>query len=155
MYKEILDGSSAIDTTVEWVEWSPSVTSCIPLDHYPHLVFRCTFGSCILAIGRSLVDIEGLTYEDRFLMLLDFNPIPIQRGCEERTEEDYYLRLVYKQTEWYSNPASLPEHTFSTNLPCRVFMRRCRPYTADLLLDANTVMWRLVRPFYNAIFVTH
>jgi hypothetical protein len=149
----MLKGLSGIDTAVEWAEWSPNVTTCIPLNSHTHSTFRSTFGSCILALGRPLVTIEDPAGDDYFLMLLDFNPIPIQRGCEERTEEDYYLRLVHEQTEWYTDTPRLPEHTTSTNHPCRVFMRRWGPHNASLLLEANTIILRMVRHFYSAISV--
>jgi hypothetical protein len=153
-YKELLNGSSGIET-VEWLEWSTGVTNCIPLSNTTDIAFECTFGSCILAIGRPVVAIESLTYQDRFLMLLDFNPIPIRRGSEERSEEDYYLRLLHSDTEWNMNASHLPKGVIPANLPCRVFMRRCGPFDRDdyLFLDANTIVWSKVRPFYYAIFV--
>jgi hypothetical protein len=152
--KELLNGSSKTEATFEWMEWSPNVASFIPLNGDNNTTFQCAFGSCILALGRPLVAIEGLTYQDRFLMLLDFNPIPIRRGCEERSEDDYYLRLLHRNTEWNMN-TSLFSGAIPADLPCRVFMRRCGPYDKDdyLVLDANTIAWCQVRPFYYPIFI--
>jgi hypothetical protein len=130
--------------TFDWFKWSPGVTGCIPLGLVSPTGFRCTFGSCILTIGNPQIFIKNFTSSGRFLMLLDFNPIPIRRGFEERDGEGYYLRLVEGSVEWYTSPLHR-EYTISSSLPYRVFMRRWTASHFYLHLDANTIVARLVR----------
>jgi hypothetical protein len=142
--KELLDDRPDTET-FEWGEWGPEVTRCIPLSFVFPTGYRCTFGSYMLILGRPATWIDDFEDEGLFLMLLDFNPIPIRRGCEERNEEDYYLRIVQGDYGWYTSPDHLPEHTIYTGLPYRVFMRRWNPSCSNLHLDANTIVARLVR----------
>jgi hypothetical protein len=141
--KELLNDSQGTET-FEWSKWSPNVTSCIPRLSASPIGFRCTFGSYMLALGRPIRLINSCADEDCFLMLFDFNPIPIRRGYVENTQQDYYLRLVPGGNEWYTTPARSSWHTISSSLPYRVFMRRWRPYGEDLGLEANTIVIRSV-----------
>jgi hypothetical protein len=146
--KDLLN-SSVEAKSFEWSEWGPGTTSCIPRSVASPLDLRSIFGSYMLVFGRPNKWIEGCTDKDDFLMLLDFNQIPIQRGYEERSEDDYYLCVIRGSDEWYKSSSRLPaEHIISTSLPYRAFMRRWRPYEDGLAIEANTIVANLVRhPF--------
>jgi hypothetical protein len=141
--KKLLNDIQGIES-FGWLNWSPNTTSCIPRPSARPLGFRCTFGSYMLAFGRPNRWIEGCTDEGYFLMLFDFNPIPIRRVCEEHNQQDYYRRLIQGGNKWYTTPAHLSWQTISSSLPYRVFMRRWRPYNDDLNLEANTIVANLV-----------
>jgi hypothetical protein len=140
--KELTSASPGTEI-FEWLEWSSNTTSCIPRSFVYPIGFRCIFGSYMLSFGIPSSCIQGFTNIEHFLMLLDFNQIPIRRGFQEHSEEDYHIRLVQGGTGWYTSPARLPEHTIHTGLPYRVFMRRWRGSIALLYLDENTI---IVRP---------
>ncbi|PVG03811.1 hypothetical protein CPB86DRAFT_694419, partial [Serendipita vermifera] len=127
----------------EWVEWGPDVTRCIPLLVALPTGYRCTFGSYMLILGRPKNWIEDFTDDRAFLMLLDFNPVPIRRGVTEHTEEDYYVRLVQEELGWYTSPNHISEHVISTSLPYRVFMKPWKSACSNLHIDASTIVARL------------
>jgi hypothetical protein len=148
--KELLNGSPEINV-FDWLKWGPDVTRCIPLEFASPAGFRCTFGSYMLIIGNpNQAWIEGYPYrghpqQGRFLMLLDFNPIPIRRCSENRTQNDQHDRyLIRAKSKFYTTLEHTDQYSISTSLPFRVFMRPWKPSCSNLHLDANTIVARLV-----------
>jgi hypothetical protein len=131
--------------TFNWEEWGPSVTRWLPYAQIEPTGARSIFGCRMLARGTP-ISLDSRSFSTVNLILLDFNPRPIQRGAVTDIEGESHSIIINRETYW-KDPDS--EVLIKSSLPYRAFTTHWSPRSSNFLFDGSNIIQRTVSCLLN------
>ncbi|PVG03790.1 hypothetical protein CPB86DRAFT_778901 [Serendipita vermifera] len=146
MYKSLLESCTGRDS-FDWEEWGPTVTRWLPKQYSNPTGNRSIFGSRMIAWGPPN-SLDAQSDSSSCLVLLDFNPRPIQRDITFESGRTSHGIVIHEETTWEDEQVGLK---VKSSLPYRVFTAPHFPSGFDFRFDGSTIIgkWYGSYHFYS------